>query len=172
MKSRDLGRGVAVLALAATVMGTGASAAVAKPHKTSAPKLGTYAGDSIAGGNSHTISANVTKKGSKYSAEVELAFPAKCTNSETRITVPSELLYKVTVPIKGTSIAFKGNSRDTLGIIYPLESTVTVNGHFASNGKFTGTATTKAPAEGVESNVACSAPSAKLKLQFALAPMA
>ncbi len=167
----NFGRGVAVLAVAMTMVGTGATAAPAKPHKTAAPKPGVYSGDSIAEGKSHSVFMKVIKKGSKYSAEVELAFPAKCENRETDITIPSELNYKVLVPIKGSSIAFEGNSRDVMGIIYPLDSTVTVTGHFAGNGAFTGTATTKAPAEGLDSNVVCSAPGAKLKLQFGGPPI-
>ena len=123
---------LATLALAVAVA-TASGAVAAKPHGAFAPKLGGYGGDSIAGSKSHSVFAKVTKKGSKYSAEVEIAFPATCTNGETGVSVPTELIYKVVAHIQGHAISFKGNSRDTLGILYPLPSTITMNGRFTSD---------------------------------------
>ncbi|HEX4307260.1 MAG TPA: hypothetical protein VHZ54_14590 [Solirubrobacterales bacterium] len=157
-----------ILCLSAAAVVLGAGAASAKPHKAFAPKVGGYGGDSIAGGKSHSVVAKVTRRGPKYSAEVEIAFPAVCTNSETDFTGPSELIYKVIAPIKGQAISFKGDSRDTLGILYPLASTITLNGKFTSGSKFTATAAVKAPAEGTESKVTCSAPAVRLPFQFEL----
>jgi hypothetical protein len=168
MNRFDLWRGMAVATLAlAVAAATASGAAAAKPHRAFAPKLGGYGGDSIAGSKSHSVSAKVTRKGSKYSAEVEIAFPAMCTG-ESGVTVPTELIYKVLAHIQGHAISFKGNSHDTLGILYPLPSTVTLNGRFTSDSKFTATAGVKAPAEGIESDETCSAPSVRLPFEFAL----
>lgn len=164
----DIRRGAAILACVLASTAIAVAPAGAKPRKAFAPKLGGYGGDSIAGGKSRSVVAKVTKKGAKYSAEVEIAFPAMCTNSENGLTVPSELIYKVVAQVKGHAISFKGNSADTLGILYPLASTVTLNGRFTSDSKFTATASVKAPAEGTESNVTCSAPAVRLPFRFEL----
>lgn len=167
MKQKLVLRGGVVLALVATAAILAAPAG-AKPKPAFAPKLGTYGGDSIAGSKSHSVVAKVTRKGSKYTAEVEVAFPATCSNTENGFTGPSELIYKVPAKVEGHAISFKGNSVDTLGILHPLASTVTLNGRFTSDSKFTATASVTAPAEGTESNVTCSAPAVRLPFQFEL----
>jgi hypothetical protein len=169
MKTRlNLGRWVAVAALATAVAASLASGAGAKPHASSAPKVGTYGGDSIAGGQSHAVSANVKKRGSKYSAEVELAFPAKCTNTETGFTGPTELLYKVTAQVKGRSLSFRGQAVDTMQILFGAPSEITLNGSFTSATKLTATASAQAPAPGVQSGTSCSVTPAKRKFELEL----
>lgn len=168
MSRVNIWRSAAILACVPAATAIVASPAGAKPHKAFAPKVGVYGGSSIVGGKSHSVVAKVTKMGSRYSAEVEIAFLGKCTNSETGLTVPTELLYKVVAKVKGRTISFKGNSRDTMGILYPLASTITLNGKFTSDSKFAATAAVEAPAEGVESVVNCSAPPVRLPFQFEL----
>ncbi|HTT96307.1 MAG TPA: hypothetical protein VMF55_16670 [Solirubrobacterales bacterium] len=168
MSRVNIWRGGAILACVLASTAVVVAPAGAKPRKAFAPKVGVYGGDSIAGAKSHSVVAKVTKKGARYSAEVEIAFPATCTNGETGFTGPSELIYKVIAQVKGHAISFKGNSRDTMGILYPMASTVTLDGRFTSDSKFTATAAVKAPAEGVESDGTCSAPAVRLPFQFEL----
>ena len=161
--------GAAILALAMTAV-LGAGPAGAKPRPAFAPKIGGYAGDSFAEGKTHSVSAVVKKKGSKYSAEVEIVVPAKCTDAETGFTAPTELTYKVTALVKGQTISFKGDSVDEMQIVgYQVPSGITLNGRFTKPTAFAATASVQAPATGAQSGISCVVPAAKLKFEFALA---
>ena len=168
----NLRRGIAVLALvAAPASLVVASAATAKPKPAFGPKVGTYTGDSFAEGKTHTVNAKVTKKGSKYSAEVEIAVPAVCEDTETHFNGPTELLFKVTAPVKGHSISFKGDALDAMQIVGGAPSGISLSGKFTKSTTFTATVGVKAPAEDTQSVIHCSVPTTKLKFQFALAPL-
>jgi hypothetical protein len=157
---------VAALSAVAIVAGP----AGAKPKPAFAPKAGTYSGDSFAEGKTHSVFAQVKKKGSKYSAEVEIAVPAKCTSTESPTPLPTELLFKVPAQIKGRSISFKANSVDAMQIVgYQVASAITLNGRFTSPSAFSATVSVQAPAPGVESEVHCSVPPTKLKFEFSIA---
>jgi hypothetical protein len=142
-----------------------AGSATAKPKPSSAPKPGTYSGDSIAGGKSATVIAKVTKK----TAQVEIDFPAMCKLGASGSPNPTELKYKVNAPIKGKTFAFKGPAVDQMEILFGAKSTVTLNGRFTSADKFTGTASVKAPANETETEINCSAPTVQLKYELSIA---
>jgi hypothetical protein len=167
----NLRRGIAVLALAAALMTLAVASTAAKPKHAFAPKAGTYTGDSFAEGKTHAVSAKVTRKGSKYSAEIEIAVPAVCEDTETHFKNPTELLFKVTAPVKGHSISFKGDALDAMQIVGGTPSGISLNGKFTKSSTFTATVGVKAPAEDTQSVIHCSVPTTQLKFQFALAPL-
>jgi hypothetical protein len=167
---RPIWRGGALLSLAVLAAAILVGPAGAKPKPAFAPKVGTYSGDSFAEGKTHSVFAKVTKKGTKYAAEVEIAVPAKCTSTENPTPLPTELLFKVPPQIKGHSISFKGNSVDVMQIVgYQVPSAISLSGRFTGNSAFTANVSVQAPAPGVESEVHCSVPATKLKLEFSIA---
>jgi hypothetical protein len=173
MRTRSIRRRGAVAAaivVALTAVAILAGPAGAKPKPAFAPKAGTYSGDSFAEGKTHAVFAQVKKKGSKYSAEVEIAVPAKCTSTENPAPLPTELLFKVPAQIKGRAVSFKGNSVDEMQIVgFQVASGITLNGRFTSPSAFSATVSVQAPAPGISSEVQCSVPPTKLKFEFSIA---
>jgi hypothetical protein len=135
------------------------ASAAAKPKPAFAPQTGPYTGTYTTEGHSHAESAQVGKKGTKYSVVLTIAAFATC-NTQIGPTLVPLVVSNVTVPVKGKALTFAGNM-PTSGGSGLGDVAVKVNGHFTGPTAFTAAAGVEVSSETLQ----CTVPPISMKLK-------
>ncbi|HTT95398.1 MAG TPA: hypothetical protein VMF55_12050 [Solirubrobacterales bacterium] len=152
MSRRNLWRGTAILACVVASTAVVVASAAAKPKPPFAPQTGSYTGTLTTEGQSQAESAQVAKKGKKYSVVLTISAFAECSTQIGPDSVPL-VVSNLTVPVKGKALAFSGTVPPAGGSGLG-EVLVKVDGRFTGPTAFTATAGIEVPAGTLQCTVA------------------
>jgi hypothetical protein len=152
MNRINLRRGAALVACLVVATALAAASAAAKPKPAFAPHTGAYTGTLITEGQSRPESAQVGKKGTKYSVVLTISTFAEC-NTQIGPTPVPLVLSNLTVPVKGKALTFAGNV-PTSGGSGLGDVAVKIKGNFTSPTAFTASASVEVASETLQCTVA------------------